>query len=233
MVAPEKHSSARIRLVLGPASSTPAARLTSAFSRLEAATSRLEDIASTSAGYEGAAPSGPSAPATAAASTAPAAAPAAPPAESLPPTVEAYDTVLDTDLKPWLDMSSKLGNVIEGQAKAVQQAFKAQRDFLLIAAKAKKPDISTNTEILKSLQVAIGEVDDIRSGNRDSSLNQPLAMVADSAWALGWVTVGGEGSPKPHEYLNDLFGGAQMAGNKVLTENKDKCAARHLDIASC
>ncbi|KAJ4289168.1 suppressor of rasval19 [Kalmusia sp. IMI 367209] len=188
--------------------------------RLEAATSRLEDIASTSIGFEGNPTNGTPAPPSIVAGAATSAAPAVKAAESLPPSVEAFDAILDTDLKPWLELSSKLGNVIDGQAKAVQQAFTAQRDFLFIAAKAKKPDISTNTEILKHLQAAIGEVDEIRQGNREPALQQPLTMVADSAWALGWVTV--EGSPKPYEYLNELFGGAQMAGNKVLTEFKDK-----------
>lgn len=197
----------------------PRTRLTAALIRLEAATSRLEDIASTSAGFEGGAPNGAPAPSSAAAGAPSISAPPAKAVESLPSSVKAFDAIIKTDLKPWLDLSSKLGNVIDGQAKAVQQAFTAQRDFLFIAAKAKKPDISTNTEILKHLQAAIGEVDEIRQGNRDRALQNPLTMVADSAWALGWVTV--EGSPKPHEYLNELFGGAQMAGNKVLTEHKD------------
>lgn len=198
----------------------PGDRLTVALTRLEAATSRLEDIASTSAGFDANPPNGASAPPAAAAGAATTASPPVKAAESLPASVEAFDAIINTDLKPWLELSSKLGNVIDGQAKAVQQAFTAQRDFLFIAAKAKKPDISTNTEILKDLQAAIGEVDEIRQNNRERSLQQPLTMVADSAWALGWVTV--EGSPKPHEYLNELFGGAQMAGNKVLTEFKDK-----------
>lgn len=201
----------------------PGARLTSALHRLEAATSRLEDIASTSAGFDANAPNGASAPPSAPAGAATSATPPAKAAESLPPSVEAYDAIINANLKPWLERSSKLGTVVEGQAKAVQQAFTTQRDFLFVAAKAKKPDISTNTEILKHLQAAITEVDEIRQANRDRSLQNPLTMVADSAWALGWVTV--EGSPKPHEYLNDVFGGAQIAGNKILTEHKDRCVA--------
>lgn len=208
--------------ILGRAGSLPlpGARLTAALTRLEAATSRLEDIASTSVGIDVDAPNGATAPPSALPGAASTAAPQAKPAESLPPSVEAYDVITNTDLKAWLELSSKLGNVIDTQAKAVQQAFAAQRDFLFIAAKAKKPDISTNTEILKDLQAAIGDVDEIRQNSRERSLQQQLTMVADGVWALGWVTV--EGSPKPYEYLNELFGGAQMAGNKVLTEFKDK-----------
>lgn len=75
-------------------------------------------------------------------------------------------------------------------------------------------------EILKDLQAAMEKVDEIRQGNREAALRDPLTMVADGVGALGWVTV--EGSPKPHEYISELFGGAQIFGNKVLKEYKDK-----------
>ncbi|KAF2683938.1 hypothetical protein K458DRAFT_442979 [Lentithecium fluviatile CBS 122367] len=193
--------------------------LTAAIHRLEAATSRLEDIASSSIGFDDSAPNGASAPPVGATNAAPSA-PPAPKAESLPPSIEAFDGLLSTELKTWLDLSTKLGTVIEGQAKAVQQAFTAQREFLLVATKAKKPDISTCMEILKDLQAAMEKVDEIRQGNREPQLRDPLTMVADGVGALGWVTV--EGSPKPHEYISELFGGAQIFGNKVLKEYKDK-----------
>jgi adenylyl cyclase-associated protein len=193
--------------------------LTAVAFRLEAATSRLEDIASSSVGFEDSAPNGTSAPPPGATVAAPKDAPA-PKAESLAPTIEAFDGLLNTELKTWLDLSSKLGSVIEGQAKAVQQAFTAQREFLLVATKAKKPDISTCMEILKDLQAAMEKVDEIRQGNREPQLRDPLTMVADGVGALGWVTV--EGSPKPHEYISELFGGAQIFGNKVLKEYRDK-----------
>jgi adenylyl cyclase-associated protein len=108
------------------------------------------------------------------------------------------------------------------QAKVVQQAFAAQRQFLLISTKAKKPDMSTCMEILKDLQAAMEKADEVRQANREAALRDPLTMVADSMSALGWVTM--ESNPKPHEYISELFGGAQIFGNKVLKEYKDKYA---------
>lgn len=64
------------------------------------------------------------------------------------------------------------------------------------------------------------KADDIRQGNRASPQKDNLAMVADGVGALGWITM--ERSPKPADYVQDLFGGAQMYGNKVLKEYKDK-----------
>ena len=90
--------------------------LTTFVRRLEAATSRLEDIASSSIGVDpeqlnGASPTGLGA--TAGASGSEAATPKA--VESLPPSIQAFDKLLDTELKQWLELSSKLGSVITSQ----------------------------------------------------------------------------------------------------------------------
>lgn len=100
------------------------------------------------------------------------------------------------------------------------KAFEAQRQFLLVTTKAKKPDLASPAymDTLKGLQKYMTQVDDIRQGNRASPLKDHLAMVADGVGALAWVTI----DPKPQDYVAELFGGAQLYGNKVLKEYKDK-----------
>ena len=201
--------------------------LTAMVRRLEAATSRLEDIASSA--YPNGEP-GPAGAASGAQSPGPAAklatatnaTPAAtPPAPSVPRVIEAWDEMADKELNTWLELSGMLGEVIEGQAKAVQQAFAAQRHYLFIASKAKKPDDRTHMELLKDLQASIEKTDGFKLQNREAALKDPLTMVADGVGCLGWVTIPGS-SAKPHEYIKELFGGAQMYGNKVLKEYRDK-----------
>ena len=92
--------------------------LTDCIGRLEAATSRLEDIASSSdlnlqnASHDG----GDNVHiATAAAASSSEASSTPKPVETLPPSIQAFDTLLNTELKAWLDKSSKLGNVVDGQ----------------------------------------------------------------------------------------------------------------------
>ncbi|KAF9693221.1 hypothetical protein EKO04_008885 [Ascochyta lentis] len=199
--------------------------LTSMIRRLEAATSRLEDIASSSFAHDDTPSNSGAAAAVAAAgaSVAPAvAAPAAKAVESLPASLAAFDELVTTELKTWLDLSSKLGSVIETQSKAVEGAFAAQRKFLTIANKAKKPDDHTIMDFLKDLQASMEKTDEVRQSNREPALKDPLSMVADGVGSLGWVTIGGGGGPKPHEYITELFGGAQMYGNKVLKEYREK-----------
>ena len=108
------------------------------------------------------------------------------------------------------------------QAKAVSQAFFAQRQFLLVTTKAKKPDMSSSVymDTLKDLQQAMEKVDNVRHSNREPALKDPLSLVADGVGALAWITV--ESNPKPADYILELFGGAQMYGNKVLKEYKEK-----------
>jgi hypothetical protein len=86
--------------------------LTTVIRRLEAATSRLEDIASTSVAFDAANPGQ-----TAASSTPKS-------AESLPPSIQAFDKLIDTELKQWLELSAKLGDVINGQVRRAQRGFK-------------------------------------------------------------------------------------------------------------
>ncbi|KAA8611760.1 adenylyl cyclase-associated protein [Pyrenophora tritici-repentis] len=198
--------------------------LTSFVRRLEAATSRLEDIASTVLPNSGVdSLNGASTDATPGV-TAGIASVGAPKvvAESVPPAIEAFDELVNSELKDWLELSGKLGSVIEGQSKAVEGAFAAQRQFLFIANKAKKPDDRTLMELLKDLQASMEKTDEFRQSNRDAALKDSLSMVADGVGSLGWVAIGQGGGMKPHEHINELVGGAQMYGNKVLKEYRDK-----------
>jgi adenylyl cyclase-associated protein len=204
--------------------------LTAMVRRLEAATSRLEDIASSSfpngetpaTGAVNGAQSPDPAAKLAAVSQSTTPTPPKAPVETLPPAIEAFDAMVNTELKKWLELSSMLGEVIEGQSKAVQQAFAAQRQFILIANKAKKPDDRTIMELLKDLQASMEKTDEFKQRNREAALKDPLTMVADGVGCLGWITISSSGSMKPHEHIKELFGGAQIYGNKVLKEYKDK-----------
>ena len=106
------------------------------------------------------------------------------------------------------------------QASEVVKAFEAQRQFLLISTKAKKPSMASNVfmDLIKDMQEAIMKVDSIRQSNRSPEIKDHLAMVADGVGALGWVTM----ESKPADFVGELFGGAQMYGNKVLKEYKEK-----------
>lgn len=205
--------------------------------RLEAATSRLEDIASSAFDGElppktdtnGAATNG--VPATSIdgallGRTSQEATPVPsiaqePVKEELPASVEDFDTLLNGDLKSYheLSKSGTLDKLLGEQADSVVKAFEAQRTFLLVATKAKKPDMAgaAYMDTLKDLQAHMTKVDDIRQSSRASAVKDHLALIADSVGTLAWVTI----ETKPADYVSELFGGAQMYGNKVLKQFKE------------
>ena len=94
--------------------------LTQLISRLEAATSRLEDIASsaetlpTTNGTTGA----PSAPPPSGPLPQPPTGQKEAPKQELPQSIEDFDTLLNGDVKAWTDLSRSLGGVIAEQVRS-------------------------------------------------------------------------------------------------------------------
>ena len=105
------------------------------------------------------------------------------------------------------------------QAAKVQKAFEAQRKYLLVTTKAKKPEIGPDFfEAIKPMQEACGEVNSIKEANRGGAVYNQLATVAESIEVIGWF--GAEA--KPHKQVEEALGSAQYWGNRVLKEFKEK-----------
>ncbi|KAI0404334.1 adenylate cyclase associated N terminal-domain-containing protein [Xylaria palmicola] len=207
--------------------------------RLEAATTRLEDIATSTIELphavpalshptsspadrsDGATPlpsaSSPASPATAAAASTPA-------ADPLPESVDEFDNFISQSVDKYAKASEKLGGLIAEQAAKVLDGFKQQRRFLLISTKAKKPDISDSgdmavyQELLKPINEALMAVGSIKESNRGSPVFTQLSAVAEGIMVLAWVTV----DNKPFKHVEESLGSAQFFGNRVLSEHKDK-----------
>ncbi|MCJ1403769.1 hypothetical protein MMC11_006992 [Xylographa trunciseda] len=199
--------------------------LTTLIKRLEAATSRLEDIASSTPDPT-AATNGTSAAGTATITpgiSEPQASSTPTPRqlpEPLPPAIEGFDALMNGEVGTFVNMSEGLGGLIAEQSASVLRAFAAERKFLIVTTKAKKPDIQSPDymEILKELQSTIGIVNDIRVANRGSPYFNHLTMVSEGVAMLGWVTI----DPKPADFVSETLSSAQFYGNRVLKEYKDK-----------
>ncbi|KAI1761106.1 adenylate cyclase associated N terminal-domain-containing protein [Hypoxylon sp. FL1150] len=204
--------------------------------RLEAATTRLEDIASSTIELPQAVPalaatlatpSGPSSttsptPQNRVTASAPPALKQAP-QEPLPESVEEFDVFINRSVEKYVQASNKLGGLIAEQASKVLQGFEQQRRFLLISTKAKKPDITGSDmvvyqELLKPINEALMAVGSIKESNRGSPVFSQLSAVAEGIMVLAWVTV----DSKPYKHVEESLGSAQFFGNRVLKEYKDK-----------
>ncbi|KAL2173872.1 adenylate cyclase associated N terminal-domain-containing protein [Thermothelomyces heterothallicus CBS 202.75] len=211
----------------------PMHNLTTLIKRLEAATSRLEDIAQASfeqynstptppqhAGVA-AGPPAPASPAPPQPATAPSP-PAAPP-EPLPEFIEEFDNLIDQSLAKWLKISNDVGGVVAEQAVKVVEAFKEERKFLLITTKAKKPDLqgadmAVFQDLVKPIGALMTAVGNIKDLNRGDKHYNNLCTVAESIMGLAWVTI----DVKPFKHIEGSLAAAEFWGNKILTANKNK-----------
>lgn len=196
-------------------------------SRLEAATSRLEDIASSTiddpsnltAG--GAAPHNASSTSAAVPTATASPAPAQPPptTDRLPETIEEFDAFLASSVEKYVKLSNHLGGLLAEQASQVLKGFQAQRKFLLVATQAKKPDNNgALSQLLSPINEALIAVQKVKEANRPSPVFTQLSAVAEGIMVLAWVTV----ENRPFKHVEETLGSAQFFGNRVLKEQKDK-----------
>lgn len=203
-------------------------RLTNLLGRLEAATSRLEDIASSTVEIPQVVPNiqetlaSPVAGSAGGPSNAVPAAPAAA-VEELPESVEDFDSFLKSSVDKYLDLSKQLGGLIAEQAELVNKGFQEERKFLLITTKAKKPNLSAPEDmdayqaLLKPINESLMAVVNIKESNRGAKESNQLSAVADGIMMLAWVT----DEAKPHKHVDNTLGSAQYYGNRVIKDFKD------------
>jgi len=115
------------------------------------------------------------------------------------------------------------------QSKELKAAFDAQREFLYITTMAKNPGGMSEEfmTLAKDTEKKMTAVDDMRQQNRASSFMDHLSLVAEGSATLGWIGV----SSKPADTIAEVFGGAQMFGNRILRKYKDKLVFQAQSVA--
>ncbi|KAJ5097214.1 hypothetical protein N7456_007935 [Penicillium angulare] len=192
---------------------------TTLIKRLEAATSRLEDMAMSLDDPNSPKDSSAPAAATPAVPEPPKPAPpppAAPAPVQLPPQIQDFDVFIKDDVQKFANLGEKIGGLIAEQSQAVLQAFQAQRTYLYVTTKAKKPEPQP-AELMTDLHKASDKINNVREANRASPLSNHLTAVSEGTMGLGWFF-----APKPAEFIEEIIGGIQYYGNNVLKEYKEK-----------
>jgi adenylyl cyclase-associated protein len=100
----------------------------------------------------------------------------------------------------------------------VLEAFRAERTFIYVTTKAKKPE-PLPPDLLTDLHKATDTINNLRESNRASPLFNHLSAVAEGIFALAWLF-----ELKPAAFVNEMVGGIEYYGNKVLKEYKEKYA---------
>jgi adenylyl cyclase-associated protein len=165
--------------------------------RLETATSKLEALAGVAPGAGGA-PSASS--------------------EAGGEALAAFDEILNGPVKQFVDIAQKIGGEIQQQSEIFHKAFKAQRDFIAIVTKSKKPADNVVQELLKPTSDLISQAQDFREKHRakKEAFNH-LSAISEGIPGLGWVMV----APKPGPYVVQMKEAAEFYTNRVLKEGDD------------
>lgn len=196
--------------------------------RLEAATSRLEDLAALGAPLPPAAPA--AAPSLASSEPTPVPPPPPPPPAAaalsavpaeVPKAVLAYDeVVIDGKLKPFVELTKSFASQsVVDQVALVEKEYLKLREVILLAANCKQPDQKALEGVLiplsKDIEAVIHAKEQFR---KDRDWNNHHTMLAEGAPAVGWVAV----TPKPGPYIKDLKESSEFYGNRVIKDYKEK-----------
>merc|ERR1712109_8720 len=144
------------------------------------------------------------------------------------PFVGAFDDILTGPFKTFCDLSQKIGGDVTTHGAMVEAAFKAQREFLVIASKSKKPADKDLQSLLLPLSNKISEIQDFREKNRRSIYFNHLSAISESIPALGWVAV----SPAPGPYVKEMNDAGQFYTNRVLKDSKDSRDAKAQKVST-
>ncbi|XP_068093043.1 adenylyl cyclase-associated protein 2 [Hyperolius riggenbachi] len=142
----------------------------------------------------------------------------------LAPFVEAFDTLLVGALEQYLANSKIIGGDVETHAGLVENAFKAERAFLVYASQHQKPSEEEIVVILKPVSERMLEIQTFREKNRGSQMFNHLSAVSESILALGWIAV----TPAPGSYVKEMADAAAFYTNRVLKDYKNT-DTRHVD----
>ncbi|KAK6458993.1 adenylate cyclase-associated protein [Scheffersomyces xylosifermentans] len=194
--------------------------------RLEAATSRLEDItifqteaSSTNATtpiQAGDASRGIAPVAVSGIEPSPASAPAP---VTKPKSVVAFEEFISSHVTPFVTSSESIDPIVGQVAKLLEGALNAQVKFLSIVAASKKPDVNGPAflQVLTPINEKIGEIISLKDANRRSEYFNHLNTVGEGAPVLGWIV-----TETPLSYIPEFKDSAKFWSDRVLKEFKEK-----------
>ncbi|CAH0042767.1 unnamed protein product [Clonostachys rhizophaga] len=142
------------------------------------------------------------------------------PPEDIPVDVMLFDSFVETGMDPFFELSQKIGGVVAEQAAILRKGFEIQRRILLVISKAKKPHGDKVAEkayknLLQPMEDVISSIRRIQQENRGTPAYNMLSAVADGSFALTWTTV----ESRPWKQAEESLTMAQFFGNKVLKEH--------------
>eukprot|EP01125_Pyxidicula_operculata_P019322 TRINITY_DN6_c0_g1_i1.p1 TRINITY_DN6_c0_g1~~TRINITY_DN6_c0_g1_i1.p1 ORF type:complete len:723 (-),score=287.52 TRINITY_DN6_c0_g1_i1:100-2268(-) len=133
--------------------------------------------------------------------------------------VAAYDDLVNEHFNKYLELSKKLGGLVQQQAELLNTAVVEERKLIDHAAKTKpKPKDDDFFPLLEPISAAMGKVGEIKEKNRKDAMFDHLSAVAEGVSTLGWVAV----SPAPAPYAKESAASSVFYTNKILKVYRGK-----------
>lgn len=195
--------------------------------RLEAATSRLEDVSiyqeeiykNASKGAVDESPNAKAISSTAASST-----PVAPSPKPIEPVEKAkfvteFEKFIQDHIDPFVASSESIDPLVGKAAQLLKSAFAEQINFLNIVSKTKKPD-TLDPQFLQTLapmNKIMEEISNLKNANRQSEFFNHLNTIGEGAPVLGWIV-----TETPVSFIPEFKDSAQFWSNRVMKEYREK-----------
>jgi len=135
-------------------------------------------------------------------------------------SVQGYEAIVSGSFSSFAALCDQIGGDVAAVGAMLRAAFSAQKEFLVAAAKYKKPDDATLQLLLKPTSDKISQIQEFREKSRRSEFFNHLSAISESVPALGWVAV----APTPAPYVKEMNDAGQFYTNRVLKEWKEKDA---------
>jgi adenylyl cyclase-associated protein len=133
------------------------------------------------------------------------------------PSIVGFDELLVIS-REFLAFSQGIDPLIEEQVTHLVKALETTKDILKISLKAVKPDLQSSefAELVKPIQRHADFIIELREKNRGFKFVNHLSTVAEGIPALGWILV-----EEPNQYIADFKDSAQFYSNRILKEFKE------------
>ncbi|GAV55613.1 hypothetical protein ZYGR_0AV02450 [Zygosaccharomyces rouxii] len=138
--------------------------------------------------------------------------------EKIPEAVAQFGQLIREKVLPLVDLSTKIDSTVAAVVQVFKEAFDLQLDFLEVAIKSKKPDFASKefAESLSPINQAILKIGDLKDQNRQSKFFPYLNSVAEGAALFSWVAV-----EIPASLISDFKDASQFWTNRVLKDFKE------------
>lgn len=133
--------------------------------------------------------------------------------------VKDFNLFISDHIDSFVASSKEIDSIVGEAAEAFKAAFLEQSSFLDLVSRTKKPDVSDPKfmEQLAPINAKIEQISSIKDANRRSAFFNHLNTISEGAPVLGWIV-----TDTPVSFVPEFKDSAQFWSNRIVKEFKDK-----------